>query len=34
MNPSEIRTDHASAALESEGLLSWAEELLPLKVLL
>lgn len=33
MNPSEIDTDHASTALESEMLLSWAEELLPMEAL-
>jgi len=33
MDPSELRTDHTSSALESRVVLSWAEELLPLKAL-
>lgn len=33
MDPNEIHTVHASTAPESHMLFSWAEELLPLKVL-
>lgn len=33
MGPNESHTDHASTALGSHVLFSWAEELLPLKAL-